>query len=403
MNYHTVEVLPPEPESVGLQLLPPGQSIFEAAYTNQALYQLRLAWSEMRDRWLSANRRGRPSSPLTRRVYEAATNQFAAFTGLDWWLVTSDHVRAWQEHMESLDLSRATINQRLSAVSSFYSYVLREQRLGTDGVERCLFFDAQGRTRANPFKVGNLERIAVNRKGQSRPLSKAVVVLMLNDINVKTLDGARDYALLKCFLLTGWRSTEVLTMTWGDIRPNDDRDGEFIFAWQGKGSKSQDDAFPAPCYHAIVAYLKRAGRWLPGHPAHIQPADHIWQPLRDHGTVNFRNVQHPERSTTDGQPCAVEGRHICATQANNILRKHLRRALAKTGLTREEAAERAQTYHVHSLRHTFAHSMRKAGFDVLKISKLMHHSSIAVTQLYLDSLDAPVDDYSQALQLAMGI
>ena len=101
MNYHTVEVLPPEPETVGLQLLPSGQSIFEAAYTNQALHQLRLAWSSLRDRWLSANRRGRPNSPLTRRVYEAATNQFAAFTGLDWWLVTSDHVRAWQEHMEA--------------------------------------------------------------------------------------------------------------------------------------------------------------------------------------------------------------------------------------------------------------------------------------------------------------
>ncbi len=401
MNYHTVEVLPPEPEAVGLQLLPPGQSIFEAAYTNQALHQLRLAWSNLRDRWLSANRRGRPSSPLTRRVYEAATNQFAAFTGLDWWLVTSDHVRAWQEHMESLDLSRATINQRLSAVSSFYSYVLREQRLGADGIERCLFFDAQGRTRANPFKVGNLERIAVNRKGKSRPLSKAVVVLMMNDIAVKTLDGARDYALLKCFLLTGWRSTEVLTMTWGDIRPNDDRDGEFIFAWQGKGSKSQDDAFPAPCYHAIVAYLKRAGRWLPGHPAHIQPADHIWQPLRDHGTQNFPNVT-PRPS--NGRGAGGRGSVTSAPpRPTTSCANTCAAPCAKTGLTREEAAARAQTYHVHSLRHTFAHSMRKAGFDVLKISKLMHHSSIAVTQLYLDSLEAPVDDYSQALQLAMGI
>lgn len=401
MNYQTVEVLPPEPEFVGLQLLTPGQSIFEAAYTNQALHQLRLAWSEMRDRWLRANRRGRPNSIATRKAYEAATNLFAAFTGLDWWLVTSDHVRAWQEHMEALALSRATINQRLSSVSSFYSYVLREQRLGADGIERSLFFDAQGRTRANPFKVGNLERIAVNRKGKSRPLSGAVIVHMMNDINVKTLDGARDYALLKCFLLTGWRSAEVLTMTWGDIRPNDDRDGEFIFAWQGKGAKEQDDPFPAPCYHAIVAYLKCAGRWLPGHPAHIQPADHIWQPLRDHGTANFANVHPSPVATGEGQ--GVRERHISPTQANNILRKHLRRALRQTGLTQAEAAERAQTYHVHNLRHTFAHSMRKAGFDVLKISKRMHHSSIAVTQIYLDALEAPVDDYSQALQLAMGI
>lgn len=371
-------------------------NLFEAAYANQACHQLRLAWSALRDRWLNANRKGRPNSPATRRAYEAATTQFAEFTGLDPWLVTSDHVRAWQEHMEAAGLSRATINQRLSAVSSYYSYVLREQRLGADGIERGLFFDAQGRTRANPFKTGNIERIAVNRKGKSRPLARSVVIQMMNNINVKTLDGARDYALLKCFLLTGWRSAEVLSMTWGDIRPNDDRSGEFIFGWRGKGSKEQDAPFPAPCYHAIIAYLKLAGRWLPGHPKHIQPADYIWQPLRDHGLQNFPNVN--ELSYHPG----AESRHISPTQANNILRKHLRRALA-TGLTHAEAATRAKTYHIHSLRHTFAHSMRRAGFDVLKISKLMHHSSIAVTQTYLDSLEEPIDDYSQALQAELGI
>ena len=394
-----IEVLPPEPAEITL-LPASGHNLFEQAYANQTIYQLRLAWSTLRDRWLRANRRGRPNSPATRRAYEAATNLFAAFTGLDWWLITSDHVRAWQEHMEAQGLSRATINQRLSSVSSFYSYVLREQRLGADGIERSLFFDAQGRTRANPFKTGNLERVAVNRKGKSRPLSQAVIIHMMNDIKVATLDGARDYALLKSFLLTGWRSNEILSMTWGDIRPNDDRTGEFIFAWHGKGAKEQDDPFPAPCYHAIVAYLKLAGRWLPGHPEHIQPGDYIWQPLRTHGIHNFPNAA-PIILSGGPQP-AVEG-HISPTQANNILRKHLRRALRKTGLTQEEATARAKTYHIHNLRHTFAHNMRKAGFDVLKISKRMHHSSIAVTQIYLDSLEAPIDDYSQALQLAMGI
>jgi site-specific recombinase XerD len=380
-------------DRTALILAEPEANPFELAYTNQAHHQLRLAWAVLRDRWLRSNRRGRPNSHATRRAYEAATNLFAEFTGLDWWLITSDHVRAWQTLMEEQTLSRATINQRLSAVSSFYSYVLREQRLGSDGIERGLFFDAQGRTRANPFKTGNLERVAVNRKGKSRPISPAVIIHMMNDITVQKLDGARDYALLKCFLLTGWRSNEVLSMTWGDIRPNDDRPGEYIFAWRGKGAKEQDDPFPAPCYHAIIAYLKLAGRWLPGHPEHIQDADYIWQPLREHGLKNFPNVV----------AVSTASRPISPTQANNILRKHLRRALRKTGLTNTEAAERAQTYHVHNLRHTFAHNMRKAGFDVLKISKRMHHSSIAVTQLYLDSLEAPIDDYSQALQLAMGI
>jgi integrase len=42
--------------------------------------------------------------------------------------------------------------------------------------------------------------------------------------------------------------------------------------------------------------------------------------------------------------------------------------------------------HPHGLRHTFADELRAAGMDVVKISKLLGHSSIAVTNRYLDHL-----------------
>jgi len=394
-----ITVLPPETQETALAVSAPNADpssglfrAFYAGYENQASHQLRLAWTVQRDAWLRANRKGRPSSPATRRAYASATTAFQEFTGVDWWLVTPDHVRAWQEHMRDQGLSEATINQRLSAVSSFYSWVIREQKLGADGVERSLFFDAHGRTRANPFRANNLERITPSRQGHSRAISQAVIIHMIGDINVQTLEGARDSALLLTFLLTGWRSAEVLKLRWGDIRPNDDRPGEYICAWSGKGSKAQDDPFPARAYHAIIHYLKVAGRWLPGHPDQIANDAYIWLPIRTHGLQNFPNVG-----------VSPEAKHISPAQANNILRKHIRRALRRTGLTKEEAAYTAVKYHIHNLRHTFAHNMRKAKFDVLAISKRMHHSSIAVTQLYLDSLEAPVDDYSQALQLAMGI
>lgn len=408
MNHYSgreVEVLPREyPSSADPSAYPFGgeapSDAFALAYSNTAAWGLRNAWDEQRDKWLSA--KGKKSA-CTRRAYEDATRRFVAFVGLDWWLVTADHVRAWQEDMEQAGLSPATVNQRLSAVSSFYSWVIREQKLDAHGVERSLFFDAQGRTRSNPFRANNLDRVQPRKIGGSRAIGPAVLVHMINDINVRTLEGARDCALLKVFLLTGWRSDETLKLKWGDIRPNDQRPGEWIAAWSGKGGKEQDDAFPVACYGAIVHYLTLAGRWAPGQPGHIQPGDYIWQPIRDHGTHNFPNVAASPLAQL-GRGAGGEGqRHISPTQANNILRKHLRRALRKTGLTKAEAATRAHTYHVHNLRHTFAHNMRKAKFDVLAISKRMHHANIAITQRYLDSLEAPVDDYSQALQLAMGI
>lgn len=42
--------------------------------------------------------------------------------------------------------------------------------------------------------------------------------------------------------------------------------------------------------------------------------------------------------------------------------------------------------HPHGLRHTFADELRVAGVDVVVISKLLGHSSIAVTSRYLDHL-----------------
>jgi integrase len=385
-----IEVLPPETAG-----RPPSgdgpDNPFALAYANQQLFEQRNAWDEQRAKWLRAKGR----SDCTRRAYEAATTLFRTHCGLDWWLVTADHVRAWQTAMTDAGLAPATIRQRLAAVSSFYSWVIREQKLDSRGNESSLFIDAQGRTRQNPFLAHNIERPILPKTGISRAIGPDVLAHMLNDIDTATLEGARDVALLKTFLLTGWRSAECLSLKWGAIRPNDRRSDEWLCTWRGKGDKSQEDAFPAACYHAIVAYLKRAGRWLPGHPADIQPGDYIWQPIRDHGTHNFPNVA---AAAGLGQ-----SRHISDTQANNILRKRLRNALRKTGLTQAEAEARALTYHIHNLRHTFAHNMRKARFDVVAISQRMHHATIATTQRYLDSLEAPIDDYSQALQLAMGI
>jgi site-specific recombinase XerD len=354
--------------------------LFRQGYESQATYELLQAWYRMRDAWLQSKSR----SAHTQRAYLGAWNDFFTVLKIQPWLVDHGHVRTWQNNMDERALSAATIGQRMSAVSSFYSFVIREKRL-VDGIERSLFVDAIGRPRENPFRVGNIGRPEIKRYGKSRPLGRDAVSAMLGTINCECLTGKRDHALLLTFLLTGWRSTEVLSMKWGDIQPNPQAKDQFIFAWKGKGGKEQWDAFPGPCYSAIVAYLTAAGRWLPGHPKHIQPHEYVWLPLSLHGCANLKG----------GAPAAA-GQPISGHQANNILRKRLRAA----------GVENASAFHIHSLRHTFAASLHRVkDKDILVVSQKLHHSSIAVTQIYLDTVSAqmPVDDYSQQMRIDLGI
>ncbi|MDV7395861.1 hypothetical protein RZS08_31005, partial [Arthrospira platensis SPKY1] len=60
--------------------------------------------------------------------------------------------------MANLGKAQATIGQRLAAVSSFYEHIIHDSRIDTEGIERTIFYDRTGRTRANPFKNNNVER-----------------------------------------------------------------------------------------------------------------------------------------------------------------------------------------------------------------------------------------------------
>ena len=65
-----------------------------------------------------------------------------------------------------------------------------------------------------------------------------------------------------------------------------------------------------------------------------------------------------------------------------------RRCLTSHGFSRspKEKAEIQRRVYPHGLRHTFACELLFRGVDVVTISKLLGHSSVAVTQRYLDHL-----------------
>lgn len=352
--------------------------------------QLGRAWEKLRDQWLRSKFR-KSESEETKRAYATAINLWLDFLTtirhpdgrpVHAWEVTGYHVEAWQSCLEIEGLAPTTINQRLAACSSFYSYVAAEKAL-VQGVEISAFMDATGKTRANPFKGNSVQRAKVKPYGKARPLSRAETAQLIEFLDAKkgTITGSRNHALITTYLMTGYRNREVVSMTWGDIKPNASQPGSYVINWRGKGGKQEREEFPARAYHAIVHMLKVTGRWDPGEPGHIEDSEYIFRPLITHGESNLRNQQ------PVGDEVTVN-RHMSSKSALNTLRTVLKRA----GIKDPEGVR------IHDLRHTYAKTFNAAVKDIQKLRGRLHHSSLNTTDIYTrEVLQDPVDDWSEAV------
>lgn len=349
----------------------------QAAYMDSATMGKFVLWHEAYERWLA-----RYKSAATQRAYRESWTDFFRFVQRFPWQVLSSDAIAWQQSLEDRGLAAASINRYLAALSSFYSFVRRDLRRQDDGTERSIFVDDQGRPLENPFRAASLER---KKKGPANvaPLSAAELHAMRKAINPNTRTGARDLALFECYLRTGRRLKEIIRLQWKDLQPT--ATGGHKFWWTGKGSDRNPEKktgwrpLPSVAHAAIVAYLKSDGRW----PVE-DPEMFIFQPLSDHGLRQLPGVR-----ARGGE--METNRHISPGHVNGIIKKLARNA----GIDEEKV-------HVHTLRHSFAYHLYKATKDVKQVQGLLDHEDLKTTLGYLESMEEPVDDFSQALQTALG-
>ena len=350
------------------------------------------AWSRMFGEWLDMKER-KCGSVHTRRNYERVVNAWLDFVStqvtaegriLKPWLVEIAHVRAWQEELAQR-LSAVTVNHHLSCVSSFYSFVINEKRM-VGGVELCLFADASGRARSNPFKYGNVQRSAVKQYERAELMADEDLGRLMRHLreHQHTLTGARNFALVLSYIATGFRNHEVIRMQWKHIRPHRKLKNVMVYSWRGKGGKEDDVPVPASMWNAIVHMLTLDGRWVPGVPAieqAIDPDEYIWKPLRTHMVGNLTWNE----GSWDG-----EG-HLSDKSALRIFRTALKNAGVKS----------PEKYRVHDLRHAHAVLMLEDGASETDVMLKLHHSNLATTGIYTKSIrkkrEDRVDDRSDRL------
>lgn len=175
------------------------------------------------------------------------------------------------------------------------------------------------------------------RKFPAEVLSPEEVAAILSKCSMRAPTGIRNRALLMLLYRSGLRISEAL-----DLKPSDiNLKAHSIRVLHGKGDKATTRGFHPSATDALA-------RWM--------------------DTRKKLGVK--------GGPlfCTLEGGPVYS----QYVRLMLQRLAAKSGVDKR--------VHPHGLRHTFADELRRAGADVVTISKLLGHSSIAVTNRYLDHL-----------------
>jgi integrase/recombinase XerD len=252
--------------------------------------------------------------------------------------ITADLVVRYLRHLEvHRKNSVTTRNARLAAIHTFARFLVAEHPEHAEALQKALGI---------PFKRG--ERVA-----SIEYLEKQEIEAVLAAINLKTLSGRRDYTLFALMFNTGARVQEIVDLRVCDLR----LDSPCQVRFTGKGNKVRI----CPIWPRTAQLVKDLEQRLP----------RVGQVFAER--YLFLNDR--------GKPMTRFG-------VGYLLKKHI-----------DAAAVAAPTLagkriHPHSLRHTTAIHLLKAGVDFATISQWLGHASLNTTMRYAR---ADIDLKRQAL------
>ena len=294
-------------------------------------------WSLCIKTWQESRR-----SDNTRRMYSVAVEDFLKFCGIPIWEASYQNFVSWRGDMLNRKLKGATVNARLDALNSLFTFASSEFKVENEagGLEPLARF--------NPVNMKAL-RVRVKQYANSRALPVSDVKRLLGSIDQTTNIGMRDYALLLGYLNLGRRNTEWRTARICDFEMTN---GEVFYRWSGKGKFDNVLNVPADLWKVLNHYISETGG--------RGPFDYIFV------------------STRDGKP-------LSARIVGSIVKKYAKKG-GISGRVR-----------VHDLRHTAAMLRRQSGADVEEIRSFLGHSSLVTTQVYLHRLEREADQRSRKI------
>lgn len=165
-------------------------------------------------------------SPTTKNTYLMVARQFLAFTGKDLKDVMLDDILLWLESFQLRKASQNTINNKLAAIKSLFSF----------GV-----------------KTGYLETNPAALIKTPKPKDALNERLLVEEEVRRLIEAAhegRERTLLKLLYLLGLRVSELVGLNWSDFKETDSGAVVTVF---GKGSRTRSLLVDSPLWLEIQA------------------------------------------------------------------------------------------------------------------------------------------------------
>ena len=270
----------------------------------------------------------------TRRAYHNAIHDFFGFAarlenGNDLYAMSSLHVSAWIEDMKLRRLAAPTIKQRLAGLRMLFQSLVREHILSV-----------------NPAAVVKGPKHSVT-KGKTPVLSGDEMQHLLSSIDVSTMTGLRDRAMIATMAYSFARITAVTSLLVSDVFTQNRR---LWLRLAEKGGKSHD----IPCHHALEAAI---GDWL-------DAAGHRGEP----NAPLYQTIDRSGRRPVDGWP--ISGRPMTQSLAWDMVQR------------RTKAAGIATKVCNHTFRAAGITAYLSHGGTIERAATIAGHASTRTTQLY---------------------
>ncbi len=271
---------------------------------------------------------------------------------------------SYGSYRPGLPVSVGTKNQRLAILASFYKFASTYSVLDEcDGQPIAIL---QRLPPTAGFSYGKPER-------KYRAFSYDEMEKFFSVIPTDTIQGLRDRAIFLLFFWSARRRSEIARLKWGDLEQTVFlEDGKqrvgWLYRFYGKGRSTQQDSaeMPPDAMLALLRYLEASGRL-----ATMQPEDALFLSLPPPRGGNYRG----------------SGKQLAGHSMNARLKYYA-----------EQAGLDARRLSIHSWRHTAAMQRHAAGSDVLEIMRLLRHSSLRMTQEYLQILSGEANHGAKLLQ-----